>query len=166
MVWRHVTSWCDVMLRHAIVWCRGVMVWHRLKCLVVTMSSYICYIQGKWLLEGLFVWNSDKEGMSREGAPTLRRFHSACELNSAPGRPNLIIPEISVNPLIAKWNVVGGILHKRFMSFTRGKTHTLLCFVKHVLLKYPLSKMCLSRLFIPISYAIICLSKGTIINDP
>ncbi len=28
-----------------------------------------------WLLEGLFVWNSDKEGTSREGAPTLRRFH-------------------------------------------------------------------------------------------
>ena len=26
-------------------------------------------------LEGLFVWNSDKEGASREGAPTLRRFH-------------------------------------------------------------------------------------------
>ncbi len=48
------------------------------------MWSWVCvhldtlqvsYIQGKWLLEGLFVWNSDKEGTSREGAPTLRRFH-------------------------------------------------------------------------------------------
>ncbi len=44
-------------------------------CLLVTMSSYICYIQGKWLLEGLFVWNSDKEGTSREGEPMLRRLH-------------------------------------------------------------------------------------------
>ena len=32
-------------------------------------------MQGKLLLEGPFVWNSDKEGTSREGAPTLRRFH-------------------------------------------------------------------------------------------
>ena len=40
-----------------------------------------CYIQGKLLLEGLFVRNSDKEGTSQEGAPTLRRFHSSLSLH-------------------------------------------------------------------------------------
>ena len=40
-----------------------------------TFVSHNEQSQGKWLLEGLFVWNSDKEGTSREGTPTLRRFH-------------------------------------------------------------------------------------------
>ena len=65
-LWYHaVTSRCDV----TPLWRHG---WN------TTCWKMLCYIQGKSLLERLFVWNSDKEGMSREGAPTLRRFHYRC----------------------------------------------------------------------------------------
>ena len=58
----YVASQCDVT-----AWRRKVTWRHSTWCLLVTMSSYICYIQGKWLLKRLFVRNTDKEGTAREG---------------------------------------------------------------------------------------------------
>ncbi len=96
ITWRHtVMSCCDITSMMSRLDVTPSSRCENMNCACVYVSHneqlYIRYIEGKWLLERLFVRSTDKEGTTREGMSTLRRFQweRYCHILRGRGRWNI-----------------------------------------------------------------------------